>query len=224
MSDKQQYNGPAIEPAMINPTLAPTGRRRLPPAVCLIPLLFLTLCFWAGCATQQAESPKDSTIILREGDVLAISFPSSTNLDTVQVIRRDGKISLPLVGEVYAVDVTPAQLQDKLIKLFEPQISSKEITVLVQASSYPVFVTGSVQRPGKIQAEQPMTAVEAIMESGGPDFARANMKKVRIIRHTKGKTESFLLNLKDVMDGKDVKQFYLRPNDIIYVPEKFTWF
>jgi polysaccharide export outer membrane protein len=191
--------------------------------VCLAVVLMAVLC-WTGCQTGQVDSPKADKIILREGDVVSITFPSSTNLDTVQTIRRDGKVSLPLVGEVYAVDLTPDELQDKLIKLFEPQISSKEITVNVQSSAYPVYVTGSVQRPGKVMADTPLTAVEAVMEAGGFDYTRANMKKVRIIRHTKGKTESFILNLEDVMEGKDIKQFYVRPNDIIYVPEKFTWF
>ena len=64
----------------------------------------LVMC--SGCATQvQPESPKDTSIILREGDVLAITFPGSTNLNTVQQIRRDGMISLPLLGEGAA---TPA--------------------------------------------------------------------------------------------------------------------
>jgi len=194
------------------------------PQVCLLGMLLLVPFLWAGCQTPPVDSPKDDQIILREGDVLSISFPGSTNLDTVQTIRRDGKISLPLVGEVHAVDYTPDELQDKLIKLFDPQISSKEITVSVQSSSYPVYVTGSVQRPGRLDANQPMTAVEAVMEAGGFDYAKADMKNVRIIRHTKGRTQSFMLNLKAVLDGKDIKQFYLRPNDIIYVPEKFTWF
>lgn len=213
-----------MEPSMNDLSPAQTGLARLRRWAGVGGLLCLTLLFWAGCQTPPAESPKDEQIILREGDVLAIGFPGSTNLDTVQAIRRDGKISLPLVGEVYAVDMTPPELQDKLVKLFEPQISSKEITVAVQASTYPVYVTGSVQRPGKIEANQPMTAVEAIMEAGGFDYEKANMRKVRVIRHVKGKTQSFVLDLKEVMQGKDVKQFYLRPEDIIYVPERFTWF
>jgi protein involved in polysaccharide export with SLBB domain len=213
-----------METIMNNPTLVKSGAARRWAQAGVLALLFLLPFIWAGCQTPPMDSPKDDKIILREGDVLSITFPGSTNLDTTQTIRRDGKISLPLVGEVYAVDVTPDELQEKLIKLFDPQISSKEITVTVQSSSYPVYVTGSVERPGKIQADQPISAVEAVMEAGGFDYARANMRKVRIIRHTKGKTQSFVLDLKAVMDGKDIKQFYLRPNDIIYVPEKFTWF
>ena len=89
------------------------------PQACLLGMLLLVPFLWAGCQTPPVDSPKDDQIILREGDVLSISFPGSTNLDTVQTIRRDGKISLPLVGEVHAVDYTPDELQDKLIKLFE---------------------------------------------------------------------------------------------------------
>jgi len=222
--EKHWNSGTTMEQIMNHPLFAKIKSARRWQQACLLGMLFLVPFIWAGCQTPQAESPKDSQIILREGDVLSISFPGSTNLDTAQTIRRDGKISLPLVGEVYAVDYTPDQLQDKLIKLFDPQISSKEITVSVQSSSYPVYVTGSVGRPGRLDANQPMTAVEAVMEAGGFDYAKADMKNVRIIRHTKDKTQTFVLNLKAVLAGKDIKQFYLRPNDIIYVPEKFTWF
>lgn len=183
----------------------------------------LVMC--SGCATQvQPESPKDTSIILREGDVLAITFPGSTNLNTVQQIRRDGMISLPLLGDVTAVDQTPAQFQDKVVKLFEPQVATRSVLVSVQSSAYPIFVTGAVQRPGKMLISEPMTAIDAILDGGGFDYQRANLHKVRVIRQANGKTERFVLDLQLVLDGKNTKPFYLRANDIIFVPEKFTWF
>jgi len=190
------------------------------------------LALVAGCQTQ-APPPggvKDQTavpaamIVLREGDVLKVSFPGSPSLDTTQQIRRDGKITLPLVGEVQAAGTSAEALQQDLVKLYAPQLSSKEVTVTVASSTFPVFVTGSVIRPGKIVSDHPITVLDAIMEAGGFDFAKANLKAVRVIRHEQDRVENYTLNLKLVLDGKANKSFYLQPSDIIFVPERFTWF
>ena len=162
--------------------------------------------------------------ILREGDVLKITFPGSPNLNSVQPIRTDGKISLQLVGEVQAAGLTPGNLQQKLMDLYAPQLTSKEVTVEVQSSSFPVYVTGAVLRPGKIVSDHPLTALEAIMEAGGPDYTKANLKNVSIIRQEGNQTKNYTLNLKRVMDGQVGEPFYMKPADIIFVPEKFTWF
>ncbi len=161
---------------------------------------------------------------LREGDVLKISFPGSPNLNNVQPIRPDGKINLALVGEVQAAGMTPEALQQKLMDLYASQLTSKEITVEVQSFSFPVYVTGAVLRPGKISTDHPITALEAIMEAGGPDYTKANLKNVKIIRQEGSQTKNYILDLKRVMDGKITEPFYLKPTDIIYVPEKFSWF
>jgi polysaccharide export outer membrane protein len=193
-------------------------------------LLLMMVFTLGGCATSNvpkekaAEEVHSETILLREGDTLKISFPGSPNLDTTQEIRRDGKISLPLIGEVDAAGKSPDELQQSLIKSYAPQISSKEVNVEVESSSFPVYVTGCVMRPGKILSDQPITAIEAVMEAGGFDYTKANLKAVRVIRHENGAAQSYTLNLKLVLDGKDKKLFYLKPSDIIYVPEKFELF
>jgi polysaccharide export outer membrane protein len=194
--------------------------------------LFLAAFAFTGCNTAQLDNAPNQIktdqlhseiIILREGDVLKISFPSSANLDTTQQIRRDGKISLPLVGDVNAVGMTPNQLQQNLIKLFASQISSKEVIVAVESSSFPVYLTGYVMRPGKILSSQPITALEAVMEAG-VDYSIANLKAVRVIRREKGVSQSYTLNLKRILDGEDTKPFYLQPEDVVYVPQKFSLF
>ena len=112
----------------------------------------------AGCQTQPLFfTPTSQTtttnvteiITLREGDVLKISFPGSANLNTTQPIRRDGMISMPLVGEVKAVGKTPPELEKDLIDLYSTQLVSKEVVVEVQNSSFPVYVNGSGAPPGK---------------------------------------------------------------------------
>jgi polysaccharide biosynthesis/export protein len=174
---------------------------------------------------NNAPAPaKTEPIILRDGDVLHVSFPSSPSLDTTQQIRRDGKIVLPLVGEVEAAGKSPEDLQKDLIKLYQPQVATKQVIVTVQSSTYPIFVTGAVLRPGKIEADRPMTVLEAVMEAGGFDYTKANLKAVSIIRQDKNGTKKFTVNLKKMMKGSEGTPFYLKPSDIIFVPDRFTWY
>jgi polysaccharide export outer membrane protein len=167
---------------------------------------------------------KSDSIVLREGDVVKITFPGALNLNTSQPIRRDGKIALQLVGEFKAAGMTPTDMEKELIKLYGPQLQTKEVSVTVESSAFPVYVTGAVLRPGKILSDRPLTALEAIMEAGGFDYAKANLKKVTVIRHENERTEHYKLNLKGVLQGEQNEQFNLKPSDIIYVPERFNWF
>jgi polysaccharide export outer membrane protein len=180
-----------------------------------------------GCQTTQSyptEGQHSEAITLRAGDVLRIAFPGAPNLDTTQPIRRDGKIALSMVGEVSAAGLSPADLQAEIVKLYASQLVSKEVTVTVVSSSFPVFVTGAVLRPGKILADHALSALEAVMEAGGFDYAKANLSGVAVIRQETGGVKKYTLDLKRVLDGKESETFYLQPSDIVYVPEKFSWF
>lgn len=193
------------------------------PALVTVLLLAAT-----GCQTSQPKQlpgpPHSEALILREGDVLKITFPGSPNLDTTQQIRRDGKITLQLAGELTATGIAPSDLETEIAKAYGSQLISKEVTVTVISSSIPVFVTGAVLRPQKVVADHPISALEAIMESGGFDYAKANLKDVRVIRYEEGRAHTYILNLKEVLRGKQAEPFYLKPFDIIYVPERFSMF
>jgi polysaccharide export outer membrane protein len=183
-----------------------------------------------GCQTTQTNAPVETAathsdaIILREGDVLKITFPGAPNLNDSQQIRRDGKIALSMVGEVVAAGLTPGDLEKEILKLYSSQLVTKEVTVTVTSSSFPIFVTGAVIRPGKIMSDHPITALEAIMEAGGFDFTRADLGHVRVVRNEKAGTKNYTLNLKEALEAKQSTPFYLKPSDIVYVPEKFSWF
>jgi polysaccharide export outer membrane protein len=201
--------------------------------VWLFLLFSLAATMFSGCATTGPknsiatvpEEARTEAIILRAGDGLKVSFPGSPNLDTTQPIRRDGKIVMPLVGEVEAAGLTPDALQTNLVKLYSSQISSSEVLVTLESSSFPVFVTGSVIHPGKILSDHPITALEAVMEAGGFEYNVANMKSVKISRMEKGELKSFQINLKDALNGvPGVKPFYLKPNDILFVPQRLQIF
>ncbi len=207
--------------------------RIFPAALSALGILMLTL---TGCETANVPPPVDQAQLqptggpppevqtVREGDVLKIDFPGAPNLDTTQQVRRDGRITLSLVGEFKAAGLTPSDLEKELIKAYSSQLVSKEVTVTVVSSSYAVFVTGAVIRPGKIMTDRPLTALEAVMEAGGFDSAKADIKAVVVIRNENGRTKNYPLNLKLVLEGKQSEPFYLKPSDIVYVPVKFSWF
>jgi len=174
--------------------------------------------------TTKKLSNAPEAIILREGDVVEVTFPGAANLNTTQQIRRDGKIDLPLVGELKAAGMMLADLQAEILKLYEPQLVTKEVNVTLKSSFFPVFVTGAVLRPGKITTDRPITALEAIMEAGGFDYTKANLKAVQVIRNQAGQVKNYKLNLKLPLQGKPSEPFYLKPSDIVFVPERFNLF
>ena len=200
----------SFRPATVRTTLA---------AICL---------FFSACANkpQSAAPAKVAPDVqtLNSGDVIRITFPSATNLDDTQTIRRDGRINLKLIGEVKVVDKTPAELERELLQAYAPQLTSKEITVTVISSSITVYVTGAVMKQGKVTADRALTVLDAIMEAGGLDPARAKSKDVKVIRQEDGQVKTYPINIKAVLDGAASEPFYLKPYDTVVVPEKISWF
>lgn len=198
---------------------------RVFPMLTLLAGLILAL---TGCQTPPPMAVSDTVpyldVRLREGDSVKISFPGAPNLDSTQQIRRDGKITLTLGGEVVAAGMTPAELEKELLRVYEAQLVVKQVVVAVTSPGYPIFVSGAVLRPGKLIVDRPVTVVEAIMEAGGFDRAKADLRKVTVLRQIDGKSMSYKVDVKATIDGANVKQFFLKPSDIVVVPEKFTWF
>ncbi len=222
-----------LKPACLSRSLLSPAFRRAQ-SLLVIPVLMAGALF-TGCQTQpyselplptpKAETKTESaSLTLREGDTVKISFPGAQNLNTVQTIRRDGMLSLPLIGEYKAAGQTPAAMEKDLVAKYGPQLQTKEVNVSMENSAYTVYVTGAVLRPGKVLSDKPMSALEAIMEAGGFDNTKANLKAVKVIRYTQGRTERFNLNLKDVLNGTSNERFEVKPSDIIFVPERFSWF
>ena len=85
-------------------------------------------------------------------------------------------------------------------------------------------LAGAVLRPGKLTPDRALTAFEAVMEAGGFDEAKADSKAVTVIRTEGGEIKRFTVNLKAVLQGKQVEPFYLQAYDVVHVPERFSWF
>jgi protein involved in polysaccharide export with SLBB domain len=186
-------------------------------------LTFLALA-GAGCQTDansttlsgQAEVPKH--VILAPGDVVKLTFSSAPELNQSQKIRADGKLSLPLVGEVDAAGKTVAQLQGDLVQLYKSQLKTPEVTVSLETSLTTVVVSGAVNHPSKIAFERPTTVFQAIMEAGGPsEFG--TLKHVRLVRTVNGVQKSQVMNVQDTLVSQGTKPFYVRDGDVIYVPQ-----
>ena len=103
--------------------------------------------------SSQAEVPRH--VILASGDVVKLTFSAAPELNQSQKVRVDGKLSLPLVGEVDAAGKTVGQLQGELIELYRSQLKTPEVTVSLEASVTTVTVSGAVHKPGKIVFESP---------------------------------------------------------------------
>jgi len=186
-------------------------------------LIFLALA-WTGCQTDvnsatlsgQAEVPKH--LILASGDVVKLTFSSAPELNQSQKVRADGKLSLPLIGEVDAAGKTVGQLQSDLIQLYKPQLKTPEVTVSLEGSVTTVTVSGSVAKPGRITFERPTTVFQAIMQAGGPS-EYGSLRHVRLHRIVNGVQKSQVFDLHGMLKGEDTKPFYVRDGDVIYVPQ-----
>jgi polysaccharide biosynthesis/export protein len=186
-----------------------------------ISILTLLACAEIGCQTEtgqslsgQAEVPKH--VILASGDVVKLTFSAAPELNQTQKIRTDGKLSLPLVGEVDAGGKTVGQLQAELIELYKSQLKTPEVTVSLESSTTTVTVSGAVNKPSRITFERPTTVLQAIMQAGGPSQF-GTLKRVRLVRIVNGVQKSQVMDLHDF--SKEVKPFYVRDQDTIYVPQ-----
>lgn len=161
-----------------------------------------------------------STNELHEGDVVGITFQYSTNFDTVQKIALDGKLNLDMVGPVKASGRTLIQLQQSLTNLYSTLAAGDVITAKLLSSEASIYVSGAVLRPGLVAMDRPLTVLEAVMAAGGWDTSRAKLSAVSVLRVDNGQQQTYHVNLKNVLAGKEKSPFYLKPFDIIYVPAK----
>lgn len=207
-----------------------SAMRCLPAVAASLLAVTLGIAPFAGCASAGGASPPATTLpgerpdAILEGDTLKINFAGAPQLDTTQEVRRDGRISLPVVGEVPAAGLSPVELAKALSERYASELLSNEVLVTVVASAFNVNVSGAVLRPGKYTSKRPLTALEAVMEAGGFDHAKANIKRVVVVRHEGGRVENFVLDLSPALEGRPSEPFYLKPSDIVFVPTRFVWF
>src|SRR5215467_6162521 len=170
-------------------------------------------------SARGAMAGNDHYLIGNE-DVLAINVWKEPDVSRMVPVRSDGRISLPLIGEVQAAGKTPKELEGEIARGLRDYISEPDVTVIVQETKSRRFsILGQVQRPGSYTLNGDMRVLDAIAIAGGfRDFAK--VKNIRILRQqAEGKQVRLPFNYKDVVKGANPGQnVELQPKDTIYVP------
>lgn len=148
-------------------------------------------------------------------DVLAISVWDNKDVDQTVFVRPDGKISLPLAGEINLRGMTVAELEAKLSELYQRTIKAARVTVIVrEIRSRPIFFIGGVSKPGPMQLTQELTLLQAVSLAGGPVPA-ADLEAAFVLRDNK----VISVNFTKLIQKADVSQnIKLQPGDTIVVP------
>ncbi len=174
----------------------------------------------AAAAQSDAGKGHDNTYVIGNDDVLAINVWKEPDVSRSVPVRSDGKISLPLAGEVQATGKTPLALEQDIAAKLKSYIGEPEVTVIVQQINSQKFnILGQVTRPGTYPIANSATVLDAIAVAGGfRDFAK--QKAIYVLRQNSDGTQARLpFNYKDVVKGKNPEQnVKLQARDTIVVP------
>jgi len=158
-------------------------------------------------------------------DTIRINVWKNAELSVTVPVRPDGKISMPLVGDVKAAGLAPEDVAKNIRKKLTRFVRDPNVTVMVtelQSNTYltRLRVTGAVVTPRSITYRPGMTVLDAVLDAGGVnDFASANNTK--LYRKIKGKVRVIRIYLGNILnDGEVETNIDLRPGDIITVPER----
>ena len=162
----------------------------------------------------------DDAYVIGANDVLAINVWKEPDISRSVPVRSDGKISLPLVGELQAGGQTPRQLEQEIAKLLQSYISEAEVTVIVaESKSQKINILGMIARPGAYLLTSSTTILDAIAMAGGfKDFAKK--KAIYVLRTNPDGTQKRIpFNYKEVIKGTNPAQnVKLLSGDTVVVP------
>lgn len=157
-----------------------------------------------------------TTYVIGVQDQLFVRVWRENDFTAPYIVRPDGKITIPLIGDVQAGGLTPERLAAQLKQGLTDYINNPDVTVTItQVNSKKYFVTGGVARTGEFPLAVPIHVFDALTNAGGfRDFA--NKKKIIIIRGS----DRIKFNYVDILKGKNLEQNILLQNgDTIVVPE-----
>ena len=175
----------------------------------------------SACAPQlpptEEQRVAPTAVTLVAGDVIRLTFPGAPELNQSQKIRTDGKVNLPLIGEIDASGKTVPTLQRDLSERYRTELKTSTVMVTLESSVTQVVISGAVARPGKLTFERPTTVFQAIMEAGGiSEFG--SLRNVHLVRMINGQEQTQILDLRPVTSGRPTKPYYVRDGDVIYLP------
>lgn len=179
--------------------------------------------------TQSWNSPAPSVLVqsykMSVGDQIQITVWKNPELSLSEPIRPDGKISMPLVGDIMAVGLTPEQLASKIENKLTSYIKSPNVTVVLTSLQGHAFlsrirVTGAVEQSMSMPYFQGMTVLDAVLEAGSVDMY-ADPNNTKLHRRTKKGMQTYDIRLKDILEDGDMRtNITLLPGDVITVPER----
>jgi polysaccharide export outer membrane protein len=165
------------------------------------------------------EIVTDPSYIIGPMDVLEIQVWKEPDFSRKVLVRPDGKITYPLIGDIHASGMNTMGLKALLTEKLENFLSKPEVTVIVlQSSSKNFYIVGKINRPGNYPLNPDMTVLQAISVAGGLN-EWADRDSIRIIRRSGGKEEILHFDYDEVISGKNLERnILLKPNDTIMVP------
>lgn len=172
-----------------------------------------------------SEFALDKYYRLGVGDQIQVMVWRNPELSVNIPVRPDGKVSVPLVGDIEAAGLTTVELTTKITTSLKEYLRSPQVTVIVQnpaSSEYlrRVRITGAVRTPLSVGYRQGMTVLDLVLQAGGPtEFADSNFS--RLYRKVNDETKVYRIYLEDIMEKGDLRTNYaLTPADVITIPER----
>ena len=192
-------------------------------------LLAIGLILAAACASRPtADLPKDpepgaatAPYVIGVRDLLRVSVWQNPGVSVDVPVRPDGKISVPLIGDVVAAGQTPDQLDAVITKKLDKHLDSPDVTVIVlEMNSRFVSVVGRVVKTSRVPVSEDLRVVEAIALAGGFDTF-ADPGNIRVVRHNPDGTEvEYHFDYDAYMSGRAPgTNFLLQAGDVVYVPD-----
>jgi polysaccharide export outer membrane protein len=192
-------------------------------------LLFFTIASCSGKVAHFTPDVKpddgiEQVYLMGPEDVLEIIVWKNQTLSKVVTVRPDGKVSLPLIGDLQATGITPIQLRDEISERLTPYYREPpEVSVIVQQVNSHFYILGEVQRPGRYVVKSGTKIIQAIALAGGfTPFASTN--NIVLLRNgaesNNGHHESAIkIPYRDIISGKNLQaNLPLRTGDTIIVP------
>lgn len=172
--------------------------------------LLLSLVIAAALAVAPTGVAAQQEYVIGEGDLLRITVYDNADL-TSETRVSDGKITFPLIGEVFISDLTVSEAEKKIAGLLtEGYLQKPHVSVFILEFRKTVYVNGEVRNPGAYKLTKGLTVLKAITLAGGLT-GKAAENRTKIIR----KTEKGEKTIKAKMDD------LLEPDDVIIVPESY---
>jgi polysaccharide export outer membrane protein len=172
----------------------------------------------APAVRDTAKLAMTDSYVIGATDVISVTVFKEPTLSSSSLVRPDGMISLPLLGDVKAAGKTPLQLADDITVMLKKYVQEPNVTVVLsQMNSKKVYLIGEVGKTGPVDMTPGMTLLEAIATAGGVT-EYANKKKIYLLRNDGGKQQKIPVQYKQALRGDSTFNLILNPGDTIVVP------